>query len=259
MKHRKHIIGLIAFIIVWALPIVAFLRPENTVESAELSYTLAWDTDNIQFTENGWQTTNNLDYTVEVTQGYIVAYETQLTACEHSHGWFDWLEIPRVYAGHGDDGNDSTLSASWIENILMPESHSWGIVTLYEPTYCEAFFLVARGASDTGNQAETIDMFGRSIYLQGVYSAADSEEATPFILETRHANGTVQSFMQNEQAVHLGLSEEPMEIAIVRSLGTLFDDIEFENDSPDDAAFQVLRNVLNNTHFEVVAGQIHQN
>ena len=259
MNRKKTILGIIALMIVWAFPIAAFLRPDNSVESAELTYTLVWDTDNIQFTEDGWQTTSNLDYSVTVTEGYIVAYETQLTACEHSHGWFDWLDIPRVSAGHGDDGNDSTLSASIVENVTQPDNHAWGTVTLYEPTYCEAFFLVARGASDTANQPDSVDMFGTSIYLQGTYTAPDSEEAIPFTLQTQHANGTVQPFTQNGESVHLALSAEPMEITILRSLNTLFDEIDFANDSAEDAAFQVLRNVLNHTQFEVISGQTHQN
>ncbi|MEM9954065.1 MAG: hypothetical protein AAF846_20815 [Chloroflexota bacterium] len=259
-RNQRNLIYALSLIMVWSLPIMAFMRPDSP-ESSQLTYTLAWEWGDAMQTETGWQVTNNLGYTIEVTEGYIVAYEAQLNACEHSHGWFnwDWLTIPSVYAGHGDDSNDSSLRTSYVENIALPETTAWGTVNLAEPTYCEAFFLVARGATDTLNQPESVDMFATSIYLSGTVTAPDNDDAMPFTLQTQHANGTVQPFLQDEQSVHLALSYDDMEIAIVRSLDTLFDEIDFANDSSDDASFQVLRNLLNNTQFHVISGTTHKN
>ncbi len=39
---------------------------------------------------------------------------------------------------------------------MIERLQTWGTVTVYEPTYCEAFFLIARGASDTLNQEEPV-------------------------------------------------------------------------------------------------------
>ena len=257
MQSRRNIFIGLLFIIVWSLPIMAFLQPDLP-ESSELTYTLDWDLGDAQITNNGWQVTNNLGYEITVTEGYSVAYEAQLNACEHTHGWFSWLTIPSVYAGHGDDSNDSTLDVSLIENLAAPQLQTWGTVTVYEPTYCEAFFLVARGASDTLNQSDTMDMFGTSITLTGTYIAPNSEESIAFTLETQHANGTLQPFTANDETVHIALSNDPMAISIVRSLESIFDEIDFINDAAEDAAFQVLRNILNNTTFEVTAGTTHK-
>lgn len=257
MLSRRTIITGLLFILVWSLPIMAFLQP-NTPDSATLSYHLDWDLGDANITDEGWQVSNNLGYQITVTEGYTVAYEAQLNACEHRHGWFSWLDIASVYAGHGDDSNDSTLALSTVENIANPQAQTWGTVTLYEPTYCEAFFLVARGASDTLNQDDTRDMFGTSIYIAGTYIAPNTDEAIAFTLETQHANGTVQAFTENDEQVHIALSNEPMVISIVRSLDTLFNDVDFVNDNPDDASFQVLRNILNHTSFEVLAGTTHK-
>lgn len=262
MRKNKTAKRILILILIWTIPLIVLLLPEETpVAEGQATYTLAWDLGDAQMTDEGWQVTTNLGYEVNITRAYSVAYEAQLTACEHSHGWFDWstLGLGVVYAGHGDDSNESTFDSSIIEDIVNPQTQTWGTVTLVEPTYCEAFFLVARGANDTGNLPDDVDMFGTSIYIEGTYIAPDSNEPLEFILQTGHANGASDEFIQYTIPVHIALSEQDIEIDITRSLDSLLDDIDFLSMDSDDAAFQVLRNIVAGTRFEVVSGQVHQN
>lgn len=262
MRKNKTVKRLLILITIWTIPLIFLLLPdEETFSEGQAQYRLAWDLGTVQMTETGWTVTTNLDYQVEITSAYSVAYEVQLTACEHSHGWFDWstLGIGVAYAGHGDDSNDSTFDSSLVENLLNPQTQFWGEVTLYEPTYCEAFFLVARGATDTNNLPDDVDMYGSSVYLEGTYIAPDSDTAIEFTLQTGNANGAIDDFVQNEIPVHIALSDETITIEITRSLDTLLDNIDFADMNTDDASFQVLRNIINGTRFEVVSGQVHEN
>lgn len=262
MRKNKTAKRLLILIIIWTIPLVLLLLPEEEIPSeGQAQYTLVWDLGIVQMTDNAWSVTSNLGYDIEITTAYSVAYEAQLTACEHSHNWFDWstVGIGVTYAGHGDDSNESTIDNSLVENLLNPQTHVWGEVTLYEPTYCEAFFLVARGAIDTNNLPDDVDMFATSIYLAGTYTAPDSDTAIEFILQTGHANGAIDDFIQNDIPVHVALSDETITIQITRSLDTLLDNIDFVDMNTDDASFQVLRNIINGTRFEVVSGQVHQN
>lgn len=262
MKRSKTIRRIVILIIIWTIPLIALLLPEETYpDEGQVSYTLAWNRGDAELTDGAWQWTTNLGYEVELTTAYLVAYEAQLTACEHSHGWFDWatLGVSTVSAGHGDDSNASTWSRSQVENLIDLPTQAWGTVTVYEPTYCEAFFLIARGATDTINLPNEVDMYATSLYLEGRYTMPNSTDTIPFVLQTGHANGVLDEFSQNGDAVHIALSDEVLEVAITRSLDTLLDDIEFDSMDSDDAAFQVLRNIVNNTTFEVLSGKTHTN
>lgn len=258
-KATRYILILAVF---FAVEIIAWLvLHQNTPSEGQASYVLAWDWGDAQATQDGWRTTTNLGYDVEVTTGYVVAHETQMTPCEHSHGWLSWLtlDINTAHAGHGDDSNDSTFELSRVENLINPQSETWGTVTLYEPTYCEAFFLIARGEADSLNSPDDVDMYGTSVYLQGTYVAPEHDEPIAFTLQTGHANGIISEFSHNSDSVHIALSDEPLEIAITRSLDSMLDDIDFVSMTTDDAAFQVLRNLVNNTTFEILSGKTHTN
>lgn len=141
--------------------------------------------------------------------------------------------------------------------IIYLETVDIGTVTVVEPTYCEGFYLVARADSGTINLAEHELMYGVSLMIEGTYQTQYDETATPFHLETNRAAGQILETQRDKQAVHIQVGADPATVAVVRSTATLFDEVDFAEMSDSDAAWRVLRNLTEDTRFEVISGSTH--
>lgn len=262
LRRQKLIYGLMLTILILLAPSV--FSPDDT--EGQIIYETHWDWGDAVPTDEGWQVITNYVYTVNVTKGYVVSYSTQLNFCEHSHGVFDWLGhalgASVVHAGHdyNQDADPASVVVSMVESLADPTNGTMGTVTVQEPTYCQGHYLMARGSSDSVNMPDDVDMYGLTLYVEGTFTTPDDLRPMKFIGETNLANGKIRDLFAPddvEKPIHVGISDEPVRIGIVRSLDTMFDGIEFETASHEDIGKAVLWSLLDDTRFVVLDGEIH--
>ena len=262
-RKFKFIMAILAIIWLILAPSIILGYFSDEPESGEVTYQLDWEWGDAMPTDEGWQVINDLGYTVNVTQGYLVSYSSTLIECEHSHGIFDWLfgmTAPSVaYAGHGEDDIDpAMLDTPHVESLHQPQTLMTGTVIVPEPSYCQGHYLVARGSSDTVGLPEDIEMYGTSLYIAGTYQANGSDEVMNFAVETSLANGDIIDLMsETGDFIHAEISDETIEITITRQLDSLFDGIDFSTMPDDDIARSVLWALMDNTRLIVTGGAIH--
>jgi hypothetical protein len=175
-----------------------------------LNYRLAWDWGTAEALEQGWRVENDLGYEIVVQRGYLVSYSAELVACPHFHFWWETAFAPMLaYAGHGANHDESQMATPIIEALDNPQNSEWGSVTIHEPSYCQAHYLIARGSSAVP------DMYGLSLWIEGTYER--DGEALPFRLETSLANGKMFE-------IQMGSSGTVM---INRRLDALFTGVDF--------------------------------
>ena len=253
MKNK--LIGLtLGLMIVAGLLIGSILLNHKPVESGDIRYTLTWTWGDAVGTETGWQVTNDLGYTINVEKGYLVSHSVQLIACEddaENAGLLDDIfGANTAEAGHGGDENDpSALLIPQIENLAQVTTIDFGAVNVPFQRYCTAHYLVARSDGLTTNMPDDIDMYGKSLYLEGTYQAADSDAVVAFSLQTSLANGKIVDIRPSidSEPVRLEVSDEGIHINIQRQLDTLFDGVDFLTMDSDEQARTVLWSLIRDT------------
>jgi len=262
-RRQKIIYGLMLAILILLAPSV--FSPEHS--EGQIIYETRWDWGDAIPTEDGWQVMTDYGFIVEVTKGYVVSYSTQLNYCEHSHGMFDWLgnifAVAVVQAGHdyGEDADPASVVVSMIESLDNPTVNTMGTVTVQEPSYCQGHYLMARGSSDSLNMPEDVDMYGLTLYIEGTYHTPDNLTPIAFTAQTNLANGKIRDLYTSDTLdtpIHVGISETPVRVAIVRSLDSMFDGIEFDSMTGEDIGKAVLWTLLEELRFVILDGEIHQ-
>ena len=100
-------------------------------------------------------------------------------------------------------------------------------------------------------------MLGTSVYLEGSYHVAGSEEWIPFLIHTPLANGVLNNlfsdFEDQENSIQqeFQTNGEALLIRVERSLGGFFNGLEFSGMSASQLERQVLRNIVNHTQSTV--------
>lgn len=195
----------------------------NPHPEGQFSYRLVWDWGEAEALEQGWRVQNDLGYEIVVQSGYLVSYSAELVACTHWHFWWETALAPMIaYAGHGETESESRISSPIIEALDNPENSEWAVVTVHEPSYCQAHYLVARGDSSTA------DMYGISLWIEGTYTfdgyAERGAEAVPFSLQTSLANGRMFEIQLGNEGI----------VTISRRLDTLFTGVDFATMSEEE-------------------------
>lgn len=252
---KKKLIGLtFGLMMVAGLLIGSVLLKDDTVEVGDITYSMTWGWGDAIPTESGWQVTNDLGYTVTVEKGYLVSHSVQLIPCEYdgeNAGLLrDIFGANTVEAGHGGDENDpSAILIPQIEDLAVVNSIEFGATTVPYQQYCTAHYLVARSDSLTTNMPDDIDMYGLSLYLEGTYQAANSDELVAFALQTSLANGKITDIRPStdSEAVRLAIGDEANHIHVQRQLDTLFHGVNFATMDTDEQARTILWSLIRDT------------
>lgn len=261
-RPRKITFLLMLTILILLAPSV--FAPENV--TGNITYQLQWQWGDAIPLDDGWMVRNDLGYRVHVTKGYSVAYSTQLLYCEHSHGLFDWVgkifAVSVVHAGHNTGDQDpASVLVSLIESLDKPQTSHIGTVTVNEPGYCKAHFLVAPGSDDTPNMPSDKDMFGVSLYIEGTYQSDDMPQAQPFRAQTSLGNGKnlplIQADDASQKSVHVEIGNTPVKIGIIRQLDSLFDGADFATMDEEELGKAILWQMMADLRIVVLSGVAH--
>ena len=118
----------------------------------------------------------------------------------------------------------------------------------------------ARGSSDSLHMPDDVDMYGVTLYIKGTYQAPDSNQTIPFVAKTSLANGKNRDLFEPDNVdvpIHVGISETPVRVRIVRYLDTLFDGADFATMDSEALGKSVLWSILNHMQMVVLEGEIH--
>ena len=203
------------------------------VPLTSVEYRLAWRLDGAQLDSvAGVAVDTNTGYYVEVDSAYLVAYRASLAQC-------DAVTAPVYW--HGED-IDPSSAGNLVESFGMPGSRAFD-AEFPEAVYCRAHYLVARADGDTSSLPDDTGMQDVSIAVDGRFRAPGSDELVPFSLRSSEATGVLVDFEQSLGEV--STSELPAHaiVTVERSLGTLFDDVDFQAGSSEDMAWGALRNL----------------
>ncbi len=264
LTHFYRIPRLQRYIMALLLVILIVMTPtlfSTTPVSGEIRYTLAWDTEGITRTANGWEVVNDLGYRVQVEQGYLVSNQTRLIPCEHTHGLIEWLQhrlgLRTAKAGHGADVDEAAILDASVESLTAFTPFAFGSVTVHEPSYCQAHYLAARALRDTRNFPTDTDLFNITVWVSGTYSDAEQTNV-PFSISTNLNYGQIIPLQTPRlQSIHAEVGAQPIEVEVVRSVHHLFDGVDFVSMDGAQQGKAVLWNLLKNLRAQVVSGQTH--
>lgn len=244
--------------------IVYVLPAPLSSQTGTLTYTTTWEWgDAVALAGGGWQVISDRGDVITVTDGYIVSRSVTANECAHTHtdSLFSWLIehlLPNAaQAGHGTAYDPALVYESFVEPLAAPVTREWGTVTVPEPSYCAAHYLVAMANETTVGADEAL--YGTSLHLVGTVRAPGATAAQPFEIRAALGWGTINDLLRASDAapVHAQIGTTPIHIAIERRLDTLFDGLDFASSTTDELARGVLRNLTDGTRFLVTAGRTH--
>lgn len=233
-----------------------------------VTYTFDWSSEDAQIEDGSITLQNDLGYEVVMTTGYSIAYTVSLIECPDEEepadvpGMGRWLLdalAPRTaWAGHSyGNGNAIALATPHTQNFFEQEPVELGQVTADPNGYCQFFYLVGRADSTTVDLPEDLDMSGMSIYVAGTYQAPGGD-VKDFVLHTTRAYSFLSDlfapgdFDQHEKAFEVDTGAEGATVTLTRNLDRLFDGVDFEMMNTDDAASQVLKQLVDHAQASVV-------
>lgn len=229
----------LAFVVYGALQIVQgdSWFSEGTSAARPFSYEFVW-----QHQTDSSILTNDLGYTITLEEGYVANATIELIPCESK---LAWLAPAVAYAGHGTDEVDaSRVVVSLVESLTKPQQVTYTAVQSSTTTYCQAYYLVAPQLNQSQQIDNGVDMSQRSLYVRGTYTAAGSTTPIPFEIETYLPWGTFGTLQYYDPSLATN-----GHIIVQRQFNTLFDGVDFEQQSAADQATIILRGLLENTVF----------
>ena len=242
---------------VWALagvPIGADVLIDSSVTEGDpilredVSYTLDWDWGAANpHPEGGWTARTDQGYYVQVESGRIVTRNLELVPCHIAPppaplaSVLGWLAPRRVFAGHSSlVPNESKITASYVEDLAVPQETFLESRVVTDPDYCQAHYLVARERGSPPG-ALTLD-------VSGTWSRSSKQSRKPFHIKSAAAYGEFRPLRLSDGG-KLGrrLIVGGIDARVRRSLDTLFDGIDFADGTSDSDGMQVLRNLVAGT------------
>ncbi len=165
--------------------------------------------------------------------------------------FLDGLSIRSAQA-HTADTDPSMIETSLIEDLTAPRE-SEASTSFAASRYCRAHWLLARPMSPTSGP-DDVSMDHRSLYVTGTYERDGKME--PFAIDTWWPEGNLQDLSdilgeQAYSAAREGGEARHAFVTVRRSLGTLFDGIDFEVASKDQLAGLAVDNLAGSVQFEV--------
>ena len=217
-------------------------------------YTLDWDWDGAaKVPSGGWETRNDLGYTVRVEAGRLVTRNLELVPCHWTAGagpqarLMEWLRPATAWAGHSSlMPNESKISSSQEEDLASPARSFLETRTVTDPEYCKAHYLIAR---PTGSGPGTLAM-----EASGTWNRSGQDAGNPFRIQSAAAYGQILGLTDSSGgAIDRRLIVGGIDLTVRRSLATMFDSIEFASGEPDRHGMQAMRNLVSDTKIEVAS------
>jgi|GEM_PF-2141753 len=214
---------------------------------SEVSYALGWDLSGVSVGD-GWTVESDEGFAVTLDTGWAVTLQATLAPCEDEGDAVAGLTAvspamatllaPRpARADHPDFFDASLVETSVAEDLAQPRRIELGRRSFTSGSYCGVFWVVGRSESGTWSPERTA-IERQSLALSGRWSRGDASGVFDFA--TNWPNG-----MRWELDELLGDQTGcRAEVTFVRSAGRLFDEIDFEADSDQAIAWQVLQNLV---------------
>ena len=227
-------------------------------------YRYVWDSEGVtRMPETGsWLVKTNLGYEVTVTPSFLVSASIQLTPCEEEDStgtdlWDALFGVPSARAGHSSEYNPAAITQGTVESVHMLQDADAGMVSGLKGRFCFVHYLVAAGDKETQNLPDTLQMVDRSLFLEGTWRAAGSDEVVPFTVDTALAWGILKKLYPptmydiSSEAVVLDSSIQGANVTVNRRARMLFDGIDFANLSPNTLPTRVLSAIFDATELVV--------
>jgi len=262
MSRTYRAIMLILAIIIVLMALAILFTPEY--DSGMISYALEWDTGDAILNDDTIIITREDGAVITLTEAYLVSYRLQLIECEHEHGFFDglferifgWMEPITVYAGHGDDGDSTQMTASYIENLINPQRFELGEVIGYEPNYCQLHYLIARPDSEVADTFTDTDMYATTLHMVGTAELTNGE-TLPIEIHSNAANGIIGELTVDGNIMHAQISDQALVLTVIRQLDTLFDTVDFATMDSEEQARAIVKQIVNHTIIRIDNGDYH--
>lgn len=203
-----------------------------------VDYRLDWRVGDAILTEDGWSTTTDLGYEVHVSSGYSTAYSLALKPCDDDDlpdvlGMLGSLVVGTAWANHPVDDDPSALVTSLPEDLRAPAAVLAPGARFETTDYCGVHYAIGRADPDTWLPDDSL-ADGTSLRVLGTWER-DGVAGT-IDWDSAWAHGVVLPLPHGETDV--------AEIGIVRDLERLFDGLDFETATDEQAHWQVLSNLV---------------
>lgn len=223
-------------------------REGDAILREEVSYTLDWNWGTARrHADGGWQVRTDLGYHVRVTGGTLVTRGLELVTCHAAMarapqtGLVRWMGPLRVSAGHSSlEPGESRITASYEESLGDPVRRFLERLTVTDPEYCRAHYLLAR--------ARGIPPPGTAMAVSGLWGNSAESIDRPFLIRSSAAFGQFLDLVTEDQEV-VGRRSivGGIDVTVRRELHTLFDGIDFQSLSPEQDGNRMIRRLVGNT------------
>ena len=214
----------------------------------EVRYTLGWEWGRAERSDNGgWEVQTDLGYLVHVTSGRLVTRNLELVPCHaippapSNSAWLRWIRPRPVLAGHSSMvPNESKISRSYEEDLANPGTTFIESRIVTDPEYCKAHYLIAR---PTGSGPGT-----SALEVSGTWRHSAGSGETAFRIRSAAAYGQFLDFSSTtgdrlaRRTIVGGIG-----ITLQRSLGTMFDGIDFKSAPAPGTDTQLVRKLVAET------------
>ncbi len=237
----------------------------------QIRYELAWSTEGIEAVgeSEAWSATTDTGVWVRVDRGYLVTYSIELVECEDPEGpdvvwnWASLLEIQAAHAGHGTSlPNPVAIADPYVESLTDIRPSVFGTTAAEGATYCETFYLVAKGLRETRHLPDDAVMVGRSLFIDGAFRAPGAQEEVGFVVESSGADGLLSRLVAGGMVgagapmTHYQSAREAAVVRVERRLSTLFDGLDWTRVGDEDFSRGVLRNLIDNAQISVATRDV---
>ena len=210
------------------------------------TWSLTWDTERVSRPEGGgWSVDTDRGYRVHVSSGWLVTYSVSLGLCESSGQGGGGGALGRLFGVRAayahEDGNASTIDVQHAEDLTGSlEPHRPWSAAFAAARYCKVHWLAGRGDPRL-DSPDGVDLQGQSLALAGTW------ELDGALHDLAVSTWWPQGYLVDLDASGgEGAGDGEARIAritVKRSLGTLFDGIDFATASDDQIAGSVLENL----------------
>jgi hypothetical protein len=230
-------------------------------------YELSWNDDGVIEThdDGSWTTETDLGYIVRVDSGMVVNYSAQLVECEEdamnvctdetSASLWRRLGagIPRAWAGHSTGESDpSAVEETYAQSLTSHETLAYGSALADPALYCRSHYLVGPLTPTTVGAPDDESLVGTTLWIEGSYTTPGAPDAVAFSLATTSAYGVFDDLASESGSLSMLQSGHASALVrIARPRGRMFDGIDLANEEANDAAKQVLRNLIVGSHTQI--------
>ena len=219
------------------------------------TWTATWDQARVTRPEGGgWSVDNDLGYRVHVATGWLVDYSASLGLCDTGGQGGGGSALGRFFAvrsAHAhEDGNASTIDLQHAEDLTgdLAPGRPWS-AAFPAARYCRVHWLAGRGDLRV-DAPEGIDLQGLSLVLAGTWERDGARH--DLAVSTWWPQGYLVDLdpLLGAKAPDDG-EARVAQITVKRSLGSLFDRIDFASAGSEEIAGRILENLALSTEATV--------